>query len=249
VHHRSIKKNTGPWLAVLLLALSGCAGRADSGEAEGSGSLDPEQAVASFSLARSFRDTGVKGLVLSDGSGYAYRMVDAQQQKIKFVAFKLSAAEQAQLIRAFNKHDFLKLPPRLSARVFDGTAVTIRVAGRDDSHEVYNYMHDNRDFRAVQEAFAPLLRDQVKQEAAAKPTEFLQSLAGKVKALPKDSARRKLAREWLHQAARVMIVSEIISPEEARELDLDGLEVPRDDTRKPVEKPAPAQAQQRKLQE
>jgi len=207
-----------PLSAFALLLLAGCAGNANSDEADAPGPIEADQAVATLSVATSFLDRGVKGIAFGNGAGFAYKMVDARKRKFGFVSFELSDRERKRLFGAFNRHDFLRLPAQMRSRVYDGTAVTIAVADPQNSHSVYNYMTDNAGFRAVQKVFQELLLDKLERNEPLDPEEFLTAVDKQVESLPEDSSRRKLAGEWLEQAATVMILNGMITAEQVEKL-------------------------------
>lgn len=229
-------------LAVALLVAAGCDDPPSSedtpayDDAAASGPFDPEETVASFSRSTSFLDMGAKGMVFEDGTGYAHQMVVPRERKFKFVSFALSEEAQRELIGAFNHHRFHKLPKSLRINATDGSSVRIGAADSDTNHSVRNYMHDNADFRAIQDVFGTILKEKIEQEKAAEPKAYLLSLQQQVNALPKDSARRKLAQAWLLQTATLMLYEEVLPREDLRQLNIQGLTIPEDTARE--EKPA-----------
>lgn len=85
----------------------------------------PAPRLMAFSESQSWYDEGLKVVVFDDQSGYVFRyvtpIVDSGVQDAKIVAFHLTDAQYASLIRSYRNSLFLLQPRALDGNVTDGT--------------------------------------------------------------------------------------------------------------------------------
>ena len=206
---------------VLLATLLGCGKPARGPMLKGKGStttgtatLDPlpapqtppDKMVAGLMVSTSFVDTGIKALVLSDGTAYTYNL----GQQPKFQQFQLTEAQHSQLAAAFEHHHFLGFPPEMRNPVTDGTDVVVMYANDKEHHQVLNYMFENADFAALQQRFAQVIAEGRQNAQTITAAELLAAVEAQLETMPAKSPRRQVVEDWLTRSRGSLRAHQVI---------------------------------------
>lgn len=119
--------------------------------------IDPKDGAVAITVTTSFVDTGLKGIILEDGTGYAWQL---RAGILKAVKFRIPLEEKTSLISTVAGSGFLALPKKLHNNdVTDGTETRIAIADSSRSHAVWNYMVEDQTFLATSKELSRVIED------------------------------------------------------------------------------------------
>ncbi|HEY1013815.1 MAG TPA: hypothetical protein VGE07_13980 [Herpetosiphonaceae bacterium] len=158
--------------------------------------LAPERLIAAtYGESTSWIDTGLRGIVFGDGSGYSLEPhpmdEGAAAAPPRIIAFQLGEDELAALVGAFEQNRFFLLDERMSNPIPDGSESSLSYAEPGAHHSSALYMAWSAPFVAIETHFSELLTRQRATGRRITVDELLAAAQAHLARLPAGSEERE----------------------------------------------------------